>query len=149
MPCNALANPSYLTDYSTAADALLFGGMTRFEGPGAGKCDQCWYCSTECREQHWSNGQAGAACQIPHSLTCPVLSLFGGSKCDADMESVLHMCLDALALQTLQQAAPGTCTACTFADNHGHGITALHTACPHVALALTLPQATSRMLCDH
>ena len=35
-------------------------------------------------------------------LVCPVLSFFGGSKCDADMESVLHMCLDVLALQHLE-----------------------------------------------
>ena len=73
----------------------------------AGECDQCWYCSEACKELHWSHGQAGAVCSIPHKLTCPVLSFFGGSKCDADMESVLHMCLDALALQMLQQPAPG------------------------------------------
>jgi hypothetical protein len=36
---------------------------------------------------------------------CPVLSYFGGSKCDADMESVLHMCLDVLALQHLENLA--------------------------------------------
>ena len=75
--------------------------------PYAGKCNQCWYCSAECKEKHWSSGQAGAECQIPHSLVCPVLNVFGSPKCDADMESVLHMCLDALALQTLQQPAPG------------------------------------------
>jgi len=73
----------------------------------AGRCDECWYCGEACKEQHWSHGQARAVCQVPHSLTCPVLSCFGGSKCDADMESVLHMILDALALQMLQQQASG------------------------------------------
>ena len=48
-----------------------------------------------------------AVSRIPHRLTCSVLSLFGGSKCDADMESGLHVCLDALALQVQQQPASG------------------------------------------
>ena len=66
------------------------------------------YCSTACKEEHWNHGQIGAACCVPHRLICPTLSFFGSSKCDADMDSVLHMCLDALALQTLQHPEAGS-----------------------------------------
>ena len=74
----------------------------------AGSCDQAWYCSTACKEEHWNHGQIGAACRIPHRLICPTLSFFGSSKCDADLDSVLHMCLDALALQSLQHPEAGS-----------------------------------------
>ncbi|BDA44739.1 probable N-lysine methyltransferase SMYD2 at C-terminar half [Coccomyxa sp. Obi] len=69
------------------------------------QCNQAWYCSEACRESHASLGTSGAQCPVPHSLVCPVLSHFGGCKCDADMESVLHMCLDVLALQHLDTEA--------------------------------------------
>ena len=71
----------------------------------AGQCNQAWYCSEACRESHARLGTNGAQCPVPHSLACPVLSHFGGCKCDADMESVLHMCLDVLALQHLDSQA--------------------------------------------
>ncbi|CAL8469524.1 g9065 [Coccomyxa elongata] len=69
------------------------------------QCNQAWYCSEACRESHARSGTNGAQCPVPHSLVCPVLSHFGGCKCDADMESVLHMCLDVLALQHLDTQA--------------------------------------------
>lgn len=71
----------------------------------AGQCNQAWYCSEACRGSHACAGTAGSQCPVPHKLVCPVLSYFGGSKCDADMESVLHMCLDVLALQHLENLA--------------------------------------------
>lgn len=102
--------------------------------PFAGTCNQYWYCSTACKVQHWNRGQTGAACQIPHSLICPVLSLFGGSKCDADMESVLHMCLDALALQTLQQPAPGDCMLNHIDHKHRRNLDSHALACAIISL---------------
>ncbi len=54
------------------------------------------------------------------------------------------MCLDALALQTLQQAAPGDGTIYTLTPTGM--VPALHMACAHVILILTSPQATSSLL---
>ena len=56
------------------------------------------YCDPACRAEHWARGAAGAARAVPHAAVCAVLARFGSLKCDADMESVLRMCLDALAL---------------------------------------------------
>ena len=63
------------------------------------------YCDSACRAEHWAAGAAGAACPVPHAAVCAVLARFGSLKCDADMESVLRMCLDALAL--LRQETEG------------------------------------------
>lgn len=68
---------------------------------------------------------------MPHALVCPVLSHFGGCKCDADMESVLHMCLDVLALQHLEASSTGRCgmnfmnstlsgACCSWSHGHMH-----------------------------
>jgi hypothetical protein len=57
---------------------------------------------------HAAQGTAGVPCPVPHALVCPVLASFGGCKCDADMESVLHMVLDALALELLQRQGKPT-----------------------------------------
>lgn len=45
---------------------------------------------------------------VPHSLTCAVLKRFSSIKCDPGMESVIRMCLDAMALQLLEQQAGET-----------------------------------------
>ncbi|DBB02866.1 TPA: hypothetical protein ACH3X1_013472 [Trebouxia sp. C0004] len=42
---------------------------------------------------------------VPHSLTCAVLKRFSSIKCDPGMESVVRMCLDAMALQLLNTQA--------------------------------------------
>ena len=83
----------------------------------AGLCNQAWYCSAQCQQAHWS-GQlptadaepadiAGAVTAhsrhlVPHSLTCAVLKHFSRIKCNPGMESVIRMCLDAMALQYLE-----------------------------------------------
>ena len=83
----------------------------------AGLCNQTWYCSALCQEAHLS-GQlsqpkdkpavspsavtALSRPRVPHSLTCAVLKRFSSIKCDPGMESVIRMCLDAMALQYLQ-----------------------------------------------
>ena len=87
----------------------------------AGLCNQTWYCSAHCQQAHWS-GQlptvdaepaAGAAAVtahsrhlVPHSLTCAVLKRFSSIKCNPGMESVIKMCLDAMALQYMEGKPP-------------------------------------------
>lgn len=69
----------------------------------------CWaprYCGPACRAEHWAAGAAGAARPVPHAAVCAVLARFGSLKCDADMESVLRMCLDALALLRQETEGP-------------------------------------------
>ena len=41
----------------------------------------------------------------PHSLTCAVLKRFSSIKCNPGMESVIRMCLDAMAVHYLKQQA--------------------------------------------
>jgi hypothetical protein len=38
---------------------------------------------------------------VPHVMVCPVLRLFSGAKCDANMDSVLRMILEGLAREIL------------------------------------------------
>lgn len=84
----------------------------------AGLCNQAWYCSAQCQQAHWS-GQLpkatadGAAAVtphsrhlVPHSLTCATLKRFSSIKCDPGMESVIRMCLDAMALEYLEGQPP-------------------------------------------
>jgi len=55
---------------------------------------------------------------VPHSLTCAVLKRFSSIKCDPGMESVVRMCLDAMALQLLKtQAGEHFASDCTLWDN--------------------------------
>lgn len=55
---------------------------------------------------------------VPHSLTCAVLKRFSSIKCDSSMESVVRMCLDAMALQLLNTQAGEHCASrCTRWDN--------------------------------
>lgn len=81
-----------------------------------GQCNQTWYCSAQCQEAHWSGYQKLPANQgatrsvsahtkhmVPHSLTCAVLKRFSSIKCDPSMESVIRMCLDAIALLMLEK----------------------------------------------
>ena len=64
------------------------------------------YCGAACRAEHWAAGAAGAARPVPHAAVCAVLARFGSLKCDAGMESVLRMCLDALALLRQETECP-------------------------------------------
>ena len=80
----------------------------------AGLCNQAWYCSAQCQQAHWSgqlpSATAGGAPAVtahsrhlvPHSLTCATLTRFSSIKCDPGMESVIRMCLDAMALEYLE-----------------------------------------------
>jgi hypothetical protein len=40
---------------------------------------------------------------VPHVMVCPVLQLFSGAKCDANMDSVLRMILEGLAREILDK----------------------------------------------
>lgn len=81
-------------------------------------CNQAWYCCTRCQQAHWAGQQSTTTLHTaaassaatahsrhlpPHSLTCAVLKRFSSIKCDPGMESVIRMCLDAMALQYLKQ----------------------------------------------
>lgn len=80
----------------------------------AGLCNQAWYCSAQCQQAHWSgqlpSATAGGAAAVtahsrhlvPHDLTCATLKRFSSIKCDPGMESVIRMCLDAMALEYLE-----------------------------------------------
>ncbi|DBA72575.1 TPA: hypothetical protein ACH3X2_010329 [Trebouxia sp. C0005] len=61
---------------------------------------------------------------VPHSLTCAVLKRFSSIKCDSSMESVVRMCLDAMALQLLNTQAG----AAALADHPSFSKTSLYDA---------------------
>jgi hypothetical protein len=74
-------------------------------------CDQAYYCSAACRDSHAHLGATESP--LRHSVLCPVLRLLAAYRCGTDILCVLHMCLDALALQYHQSlsAQQGMATA--------------------------------------
>lgn len=74
-------------------------------------------------------GLRRAVAAVPHALVCPVLRHTGAAKADADMECILHMLIDVLALEHLEGRSapvPSTRAAGSFAngDSTTHGATA-------------------------
>jgi len=76
-------------------------------------CGQAYYCSEDCRDRHAAGlapstglleqpGLGRSVPAIPHAVVCPVLCHTGAAKADADMECILHMLVDVLALKHLE-----------------------------------------------
>ena len=92
------------------------GGRLELYCPG---CAQVFYCSQECLEAH-ARGTAGPARRgsgtptwrrPPHRLTCAPLKLFASGNLDAELESVLRLVVEVVALAHLEEVSPAAATA--------------------------------------
>lgn len=81
-------------------------------------CDVPYYCSIKCSQRHAEGLPLVTGLQaqlprtvpsVPHTLVCPVLRHTGSIKVDADMECILHMLVDILALQHLENQGAKAC----------------------------------------
>lgn len=104
---------SLLSSYRKRICALCYidnGRRLTEHCPG---CDVPYYCSMQCRKRHFMGLPPLATGKqirmprtvpsIPHALVCPVLQHMGSTKADADMECILYMLLDILALRQLEE----------------------------------------------